>query len=135
MQARLLIFGKSCSLQKLHSLIRACTFINFWKNCTLHVYFILINSMVLDPAHLFPLLYPACLFEPACLFCAGFWSSLHIYLVRTFIPYTRVHILAGQTPYIFVSSTHGECPFLGPIQFHARCVQNEAKVCKTLTLI
>ena len=80
-------FGKKSPL---HSLIRACMFINFSKITPLHVYFILINSMVLDPAHLFPLLYPACLFEPASLFFEGFWSSLHIYLVRTFIQYTRV---------------------------------------------
>ena len=38
-----------------------------------------------------------------------------------------LHIVGGQTLYVFGSSTYGECLCFGPIRFHSLCGSNESK--------
>ena len=38
-----------------------------------------------------------------------------------------LHIVGGQTLYVFGSSTYGECHCFGPIRFHSLCGSNESK--------
>ena len=38
-----------------------------------------------------------------------------------------LHTVAGQTLYLFGSSTHGGLPFFGPIRFRSLCGSNDSK--------